>query len=139
MAEADILLYVRKIVTCVTADLELIHFCGIKISNTEMLKLQGDILQLSIIRSNRIMATASSSKPTPNFSTTGTVSSPLDLDAKGEHQMVELSNKKRKIRPKPKVTLTSLTINNVSLLALVAPSVGTHAFLPDRYSDELVT
>ena len=56
-------------------------------------------------------------QPTPRYSTTGTVSSPLNLDSfappKGEHETVRLNGSARKIRPKPKVTLTSLTINNV--------------------------
>ena len=63
------------------------------------------------------------------YTTTGTVSNPLDLDAqpKGAFETVDLgasanstsrasgaSGSKRVIRPKPKVTLTSLTPNNVS-------------------------
>ena len=53
---------------------------------------------------------------TPTYSTAGTVSSPLDLDnVKGEHQSVKISGGRRKVvSPKVKVTLTSLTINNVS-------------------------
>ena len=55
----------------------------------------------------------------PTYSTTGTVSSPLNLDSlvvpKGEHETVRLNgSSSKKIRPKPKVTLTSLTVNNVS-------------------------
>jgi hypothetical protein len=51
------------------------------------------------------------------YSTAGTVSSPLDLDnVKGEHQSVNVSGGRRKVvSPKVKVTLTSLTVNNVSL------------------------
>ena len=57
------------------------------------------------------------------YSTTGTVSAPVDLDdlvPKGEHTAVKLGTTKN-IRPKPKVTLTSLTTNNVrwTLLALL--------------------
>jgi hypothetical protein len=59
------------------------------------------------------------------YSTAGTVSSPLNLDsynstAKGEHESVKLNGngpvkaKGKVISPKVKVTLTSLTINNVS-------------------------
>jgi hypothetical protein len=50
------------------------------------------------------------------YSTAGTVSSPLDLDnVKGEHQSVNVSGGRRKVvSPKVKVTLTSLTVNNVS-------------------------
>lgn len=53
---------------------------------------------------------------TATYSTAGTVSSPLDLDAvKGEHQSVNVSGSRRKtVTPKVKVTLTSLTPNNVS-------------------------
>jgi hypothetical protein len=52
----------------------------------------------------------------PTYSTAGTVSSPLDLDnVKGEHQSVNVSGGRRKVvSPKVKVTLTSLTVNNVS-------------------------
>ena len=51
------------------------------------------------------------------YSTAGTVSSPLDLDnVKGEHQSVNVSGGRRKVvSPKVKVTLTSLTVNNVSI------------------------
>ena len=54
------------------------------------------------------------------YNTTGTVSSPLNLDSfltpRGEHETVNLtgSSHAKKIRPKPKVTLTALTVNNVS-------------------------
>jgi hypothetical protein len=61
--------------------------------------------------------TAAAPTAAPTFSTTGTVSSPLDLDtlaAKGEHEAVHTGSSKSKIWPKPKVTLTSLTPNNVS-------------------------
>jgi hypothetical protein len=53
---------------------------------------------------------------TTTYSTAGTVSSPLDLDnVKGEHQSVNVSGGRRKVvSPKVKVTLTSLTVNNVS-------------------------
>ena len=59
---------------------------------------------------------------TASYSTDGTVSSPLDLDAvRGEFQTVNVNGgtgaggAKRVFSPKPKVTLTSLTVNNVSL------------------------
>lgn len=54
------------------------------------------------------------------FSTTGTVSNPLNLDSytspKGEHETVSVNGggSGKKIRPQPKATLTSLTVNNVS-------------------------
>lgn len=52
---------------------------------------------------------------THTYSTAGTVSSPLDLDkVRGEHEAVNVNGGGRKISPKPKVTLTSLTVNNVS-------------------------
>jgi len=53
----------------------------------------------------------------PTYSTAGTVSSPLDLDnVKGEYQSVNVSGGRRKVvSPKVKVTLTSLTVNNVGL------------------------
>lgn len=53
---------------------------------------------------------------THTYSTAGTVSSPLDLDAvRGEHEAVKVNGAAgRKVSPKPKVTLTSLTVNNVS-------------------------
>lgn len=50
------------------------------------------------------------------YSTTGTVSAPVNLDElvpKGEHTAVNLNGSTKNIRPKPKVTLTSLTPNNV--------------------------
>lgn len=53
---------------------------------------------------------------THTYSTAGTVSSPLDLDkVRGEHEAVNVNGGGRKISPKPKVTLTSLTVNNVSV------------------------
>jgi len=67
--------------------------------------------------------------PSASYSTTGTVSSPLDLDslAKSEHETVTLngstSTAGKKIRPKPKVTLTSLTVNNVGSIHLIAVRV----------------
>ena len=50
-----------------------------------------------------------------NYSTTDTVSSPLDLSPRGEHESVQLHGhrKSRTVTPRPKVTLTSLTLNNV--------------------------
>lgn len=61
---------------------------------------------------------------TASYSTAGTVSSPLDLDAvRGEFQAVNVNggstSSKRVFRPKPKVTLTSLTANNVSAEGVV--------------------
>lgn len=51
---------------------------------------------------------------TVTYDTAGTVSSPLDLDAvRGEHEAVALNGGRKTISPKPKVTLTSLTVNNV--------------------------
>ena len=48
--------------------------------------------------------------------TLGTVSSPITLNPQGEHTSVNISGGKRKtVRPNVKVTLTSLTPNNVSL------------------------
>jgi hypothetical protein len=55
--------------------------------------------------------------PETSYSTAGTVSAPVDLDQlvpKGEHTTVKLNGSAKNIRPKPKVTLTSLTPNNVS-------------------------
>ena len=69
------------------------------------------------------VASSSSAPATPaaaqKYTTTGTVSSPLDLESlhapKGEHEAVPLNGSaSSKISPKPKVTLTSLTLNNVS-------------------------
>lgn len=54
--------------------------------------------------------------PAQQFNTAGTVSAPLDLDAvRGEHEAVAINGGKGrgKVSPKPKVTLTSLTVNNV--------------------------
>ena len=72
---------------------------------------------------SRTSATIKDAMPTATsaatLSTAGTVSSPLNLDAftsaKGEHETVRLNGSSKKIRPKPKVTLTSLTLNNVGL------------------------
>jgi hypothetical protein len=59
---------------------------------------------------------------TTTYSTAGTVSSPLDLDnVKGEHQSVNVSgsgSRRKVVTPKVKVTLTSLTPNNVSIPSL---------------------
>lgn len=88
------------------------------------------------------MVAAPTATATATYSTAGTVSSPLDLDAvRGEYSAVSLENgngngngngdggangtgKRRTVRPKPKVTLTSLTVNNVS-----GPNVGSSARL----------
>jgi hypothetical protein len=61
--------------------------------------------------------------PAQAYSTTGTVSSPLDFStirARGEHESVSLpangkAHSSKRVQPKPKVTLTSLTINNVGV------------------------
>lgn len=48
--------------------------------------------------------------------TLGTVSSPLELAPQGEHTSVSISGGKRKaVKPAVKVTLTSLTPNNVRI------------------------
>lgn len=62
------------------------------------------------------MVNASTEESKPTFSTMGTVSAPIELEAKGEHTAVQVDGGKgkRKISPKVKVTLTSLTPNNVS-------------------------
>ncbi|RSH91412.1 hypothetical protein EHS25_009711 [Saitozyma podzolica] len=85
------------------------------------------------------------------YSTAGTVSSPLDLDAvRGEYSAVSLENgngdgtgiggangtgKRRTVRPKPKVTLTSLTVNNSGTLrklnSVVIPIVYSEKFYKD--------
>ncbi|CAD6569198.1 MAG: hypothetical protein TREMPRED_005093, partial [Tremellales sp. Tagirdzhanova-0007] len=78
--------------------------------------------------------------PAPTYSTTGTVSSPLNLDSlvvpKGEHDSVRLNgSSSKKIRPKPKVTLTSLTVNNSGTLrkinSVVIPIVYSDKFYKD--------
>lgn len=57
--------------------------------------------------------------PAQQFNTAGTVSAPLDLDSvRGEHEAVDINGATRgrgRVSPKPKVTLTSLTVNNVSI------------------------
>ncbi|RSH86202.1 uncharacterized protein EHS24_004433 [Apiotrichum porosum] len=79
---------------------------------------------------------------TASYSTAGTVSSPLDLDAltpRGEHESVNLNgsaaaggaSSRRAIRPKPKVTLTSLTPNNSGTLRKINSVV-----LPIVYSEK---
>lgn len=58
----------------------------------------------------------------PSEATAGTISAPLDLSvfqtAKGDHEAVTVtgagSSRQTRIKPMPKVTLTSLTKNNVS-------------------------
>lgn len=58
------------------------------------------------------------------YNTAGTVSAPLDLDAvRGEHEAVAVNGGK-KVAPKPKVTLTSLTVNNVSVPSCAPRSDG---------------
>lgn len=56
---------------------------------------------------------------TTTYSTTGTVSNPLDLSQiQGEHTSVNLSSSNKKnVKPNVKVTLTSLTPNNVSSIS----------------------
>ena len=50
----------------------------------------------------------------PVYTTTGTVSSPLNLaEPQGEHVSVSLNGGRKKIKPQPKATLTSLTPHNV--------------------------
>ncbi|KAL7424433.1 N-acetyltransferase 5 [Cryptotrichosporon argae] len=70
----------------------------------------------------------------PTAATLGTVSSPLDLAPKGEHEAVSISARGR-IRPKPKVTLTSLTPNNAGTLrkinSVVIPVVYSDKFYKD--------
>ncbi|ORX39413.1 hypothetical protein BD324DRAFT_649488 [Kockovaella imperatae] len=86
------------------------------------------------------MAPATVAAPAPKYTTTGTVSSPLDLEsfasAKGEHETVRLTSAKgSQIRPKPKVTLTSLTVNNSGTLrklnSVVIPIVYSDKFYKD--------
>ena len=65
------------------------------------------------------MAAATTSRAT--FATQGTVSNPLDLAPQGEHVSVDLAagkSQRKTVRPKVKVTLTSLTTNNVRLICL---------------------
>jgi hypothetical protein len=65
---------------------------------------------------------------TVTYSTAGTISSPLDLEAKGEHSAVSLDSnrsKRKVVRPKVKVTLTSLTPNNVGIM--YHTSIGRYA------------
>lgn len=68
------------------------------------------------------MSPTKTAAPAVTYSTAGTVSSPLDLDnVKGEHQSVNVDaanggSKRRVVSPKVKATLTSLTVNNVSLI-----------------------
>ena len=62
-------------------------------------------------------ATTKNGEAKQTYSTTGTVSAPVNLDQlvpQGEHTAVKLNGSAKNISPKPKVTLTSLTPNNVS-------------------------
>lgn len=74
------------------------------------------------------MVTDSTGEGKATFSTMGTVSAPIELEAKGEHTAVQVDGGKgkRKISPKVKVTLTSLTPNNVSLPGMLEPSRLQH-------------
>ncbi|KAL1405102.1 N-acetyltransferase 5 [Vanrija albida] len=82
---------------------------------------------------------------TTSYSTAGTVSSPLDLDAlaaRGEHESVRLNGATgRRVSPKPKATLTSLTVNNAGTLrkinAVVLPIVYSEKFYKDVLDPEL--
>ncbi|EIW72186.1 acetyltransferase [Tremella mesenterica] len=78
------------------------------------------------------------------YTTTGTVSSPLDLDhqVKGEYQQIQLNgNSKKGMKLKPKVTLTSLTVNNSGTLrkinSVVIPIVYSDKFYKDVLSSDL--
>lgn len=78
------------------------------------------------------MAPTESKVAQGSFTTTGTVSDPLDLESlrpQGEHTAVKLSASSN-IRPKPKVTLTSLTPNNVRSF-LTLPTAGNAVFHAD--------
>lgn len=72
-----------------------------------------------------------------SYSTTGTVSAPVNLDdlvPKGEHTTVKLNGTHKNIQPKPKVTLTSLTPNNVSaIIALNDPFESPQARSPSDF------
>lgn len=65
------------------------------------------------------------------YSTAGTVSSPIDLTPKGEYESVKLNGtangtakaKGKVVSPKVKVTLTSLTINNVGRIFCVGKNL----------------
>ncbi|WVQ74344.1 hypothetical protein IAR50_003944 [Cryptococcus sp. DSM 104548] len=70
------------------------------------------------------------------FTTTGTVSNPLDLSTvQGEHANVSLSSSKKNIKPAVKVTLTSLTPHNSGTLrkinSVVIPIVYSDSFYKD--------
>ncbi|KAI9633739.1 acetyltransferase [Dioszegia hungarica] len=78
------------------------------------------------------MAAATTSRAT--FATQGTVSNPLDLAPQGEHVSVDLAvgkSQRKTVRPKVKVTLTSLTTNNAGTLRKLNSVV-----LPLVYSDK---
>ncbi|KAK4683906.1 hypothetical protein P7C73_g6306, partial [Tremellales sp. Uapishka_1] len=78
---------------------------------------------------------------TAAYTTTGTVSNPLDLaslNPQGAFETVHLngnSNGKKQVRPLPKVTLTSLTINNLGTVkkihSVVIPIVYSEKFYKD--------
>ncbi|OWZ76694.1 acetyltransferase [Cryptococcus neoformans Bt85] len=74
---------------------------------------------------------------TTTYSTTGTVSNPLDLSQiQGEHTSVNLSSSNKKnVKPNVKVTLTSLTPNNSGTLrkinSVVIPIIYSEKFYKD--------
>jgi hypothetical protein len=88
-------------------------------------------LHLNTLNPGKMAPKAADAKdkgPETSYSTAGTVSAPVDLDQlvpKGEHTAVKLNGSSKNIRPKPKVTLTSLTPNNVS-----GQSLGSRGFMP---------
>ncbi|OCF34217.1 acetyltransferase [Kwoniella heveanensis BCC8398] len=72
---------------------------------------------------------------TATYSTAGTVSAPIDLSSlKGEFTSLDLSSSassKKEVKPKVKVTLTSLTVNNAGTLRRINSVV-----IPIVYSDK---
>ncbi|BEJ15176.1 hypothetical protein CspHIS471_0409430 [Cutaneotrichosporon sp. HIS471] len=69
------------------------------------------------------------------YNTAGTVSAPLDL-VRGEYESVTI-NGARRVAPKPKVTLTSLTINNVGTLRKINNVVFPIVYSERFYSNVL--
>ncbi|WVR09577.1 hypothetical protein IAU60_006647 [Kwoniella sp. DSM 27419] len=74
---------------------------------------------------------AAKTSGTSAYSTAGTVSAPIDLsELKGEFTSLDTSKGKKEVRPKVKVTLTSLTLNNSGTLRRINSVV-----IPVVYSD----
>ncbi|GMK57079.1 hypothetical protein CspeluHIS016_0309190 [Cutaneotrichosporon spelunceum] len=81
--------------------------------------------------------TTATAPATTTYNTAGTVSAPLELDdVRGEYESVAV-NGARRVAPKPKVTLTSLTVNNAGTLRRINSVVLPIAYSERFYKDVL--